>query len=130
MAAVPMRSFFVGIFLKSIIRARVFGVDVKTLRCCTDDVIRIKLKENSGGVRSVSVEAALADLKLHVKLDTNKADPRLRIVMLSAAYFELSKSRVEMLWKFTRSSRQAHYLYIVKCLTQKQNGRFDSAREI
>ncbi len=114
---VPLRSCFAGVFLKSLIRARVFGAAVKTLHQCTDTIIMAKLEEISGTVRTVSVEAAHADLKRHGRLDPNEPDARLRVTMLSASYLELCEKRG---WEFLENSQEAAVRHIVSVLQPAQ----------
>lgn len=117
MSAVLLRSWFAGMFLKSLIRARVFSIDLKNLQDCTDDAIRTSLEEVSGRVRSVSVDADFADVKRHVKLDANESDARLRIVVLSASYLELCEKRG---WDFLENSQEAAIKHIISVLQPVQ----------
>ena len=113
MKAVSYRSCFNPIFLKSLIRARAFGSDVKNVGDLTDEKIKSKLEDVSGCTRTVSVESTLNDVKAHVRLDVNEPDARLRILMLSASYLELCERRG---WKFVETSPKAAIKHIISVL--------------
>ena len=79
------------------------------------------MEEIAGTSRSVSVESALADVKRNVRLDANKPDARLRILMLSASYLELCEKRG---WKFVETSQKAAIKYVISVLQPRCfNGR-------
>lgn len=79
------RSCFAATYLKSLIRDRVFGPEIKQVSDLTDEIIKGKLQEIADSSRSVSVESSFADVKRNVKLDANGPDAGLRILMLSAS---------------------------------------------
>lgn len=110
---IPYRSCFAPTFLKSLVRARFFGVNVKTVSECTDDVIKTELDKIAGTYKTVSVEAAFADVKRNVRLDANEPDARLRIMMLSASYLELCENRG---WNFVENSQKAAIKHIISVL--------------
>lgn len=113
LVAVSYRSCFAATYLKSLIRARVFGAEIKKVAELTDEIIKDKLDEIAGTSRSVSVESALADVKRNVKLDANEPDARLRILMLSASYLELCEKRG---WNFIETSQKAAIKHIISVL--------------
>ena len=113
MKPVSYRSCFNAIFLKSLIRARAFGSDVKDIGDLTDEKIKSKLEEISGCTQTVSVESALNEVKTHVRLDVNEPDARLRILMLSASYLELCERRG---WRFVETSPKAAIKHIISVL--------------
>lgn len=115
--AVSYRSCFPAMFLKSLIRARMFGAEITQAGQLTDELIKQKLEKLSGRTSSVSVEAALADVKRNVKLDANESDARVRVLMLSASYLELCEKRG---WKFVENSPKAAIQHIISVLQHPQ----------
>ena len=109
--AVSYRSCFQASYLKSLVKARMFGQAIKELSDLNDDILKAKLQELAGGYRTVSCEQALADVKRNVKLDATEPDARLRILMLSASYIELcEKMRLAVCREVAEGSDQAHHL--------------------
>ena len=90
---VSWRSCFPASFLRSLVRARIFGADVTDVTQLTDEKIKSKLETFAAGTKTVSEEEALADVKRNVRLDASEPDARLRIIMLSASYLELCDKR-------------------------------------
>ncbi len=76
-----------------------------------------RLEAIAGSSKFVSVEAALADVKRHVKIDADEPDARLRIVMLSASYLEFCEKRG---WKFVENSQKAATRYIISVIQQSR----------
>lgn len=68
---------FDAIFLRSLIRARVFGADVKETKDLTDEIICNRLLELSGVSRSVSFEEALCKVKRNCRLNSLEPDIKL-----------------------------------------------------
>ena len=119
--AIPLWSCCNGVFLKPLIRARVFGAEVKTLEECTDAIIKTKLDHIAGIVRTTSVEAAFAEVKRYLKLDALEPDARLRIIMLSASYLELCERRG---WNFVENTPEAVLKHIIWVLQPVELKKF------
>ena len=102
--AISWAGCFDAIFLRSLIRARIFGADVKEETDLTDKIIKKKLLELSGASKSVSFEEALADVKRNCRLDASEPDAKLRILMLKTSYIELCERRG---WKFYENAQKA-----------------------
>ena len=88
-------------FLKSLVRARVFGVQIRQVSDLTNAIITEKIEEIASKSRTVSVEAALPDVKRNVGQNVNQPNARIRIIILSASYLELCEKRG---WNFAENS--------------------------
>ena len=102
--AISWAGCFDAIFLRSLIRARIFGAEVKDVTDLTDSLIKSKLEELSGTSKSTSYEEALADVKRNCRLDSSEPDARIRILMLQTSYIELCERRG---WKFYENAQKA-----------------------
>ncbi|CAN8069970.1 unnamed protein product [Agarophyton chilense] len=110
---VPYVSCFDAIFLRSLVRARLFGKDVTDVNQLSDDLIKTKLLGRSGGVRSVSYEEVMADVKRNIKPDVSEPDPSLRIFMLRASYLDICERRG---WNCVDSAPKSAVRHIIAVL--------------
>ena len=84
---------FNAIFLRSLLRARIFGSEITNINALTDDIIKNKLMHLVSGSKHVTYDEAMADVKRNVRLDASEPDARLRILMLQTSYMELCERR-------------------------------------
>ena len=125
---VSIRASFPDLFLRSLVKARVFGANITDVNDLRDEIIKTKLKELSSDTKAVSKNEALADVKKHVCLDASKPDARLRILMLSASYIELCEKRG---WNFVENSQRAAVQHIISVLQpQRLKQRMQDAIEL
>ena len=111
--AISWAGCFDAIYLRSLVRARIFGAQFKEVADLTDDVIKSKLKELAGQPKSVSFEEALADVKRNCRLDSSEPDARIRILMLQTSYVELCERRG---WRFYENAQKAAIRQIIAVL--------------
>ncbi len=93
-----------AIFLRSLLRARIFVQGYTDVNDLTDDVIKNRLCYFVEGSKPVSFDDALADVKRNVRLDFSEPDARLRILMLQTSYLDLCERRG---WNFVENAPKA-----------------------
>ena len=113
MNPVPWRSCFPASYLRSLVRARIFGAAITDVANLTDEIIKEKLLELTGGPRTVSAEEALAEVKRNILLDASEPDASLRVLMLSASYLELCDKRG---WNFVEKAPKVAVKHILSVL--------------
>lgn len=84
---------FDAIYLRSLVRARILGIENRTVALLADKVTEGNLKELVCGTRQVFAKNALADVKRNISLDASEPIARIRILMLQTLYVELCKRR-------------------------------------
>ncbi len=113
--ATPM--FWAGsisaIFLRSLLRARIFGQGYTDINDLTDDFIKNRHFNLVGGRNPVSFHDALADVKRKVRPDVSEPDARLRILMFQTSYLELCERRG---WTFVEKAPKAAIKNLVAVL--------------
>ncbi|CAN8068627.1 unnamed protein product [Agarophyton chilense] len=114
LSPVPYANCFNSIFLRSLVRARVFGKDIKEVSQLTDEIIKEKLSALSSKGRAVSYDEVMADVKRSISLDASEPDAFLRIIGLQTAYLDLCDRRG---WNFVDKAPKAavrHILAVVE----------------
>ncbi len=102
-----------AIFLRSLLRARIFGQSYTDVNDLTDDVIKNRLCNLVGGSKSVSFDDALADVKRNFRLEVSQPDAHLRILMLLTSYLELCERHG---WTFVEKAPKAAIKNLVAVL--------------
>ncbi len=100
-------------FLRSLLRARIFGQGYTDVNDLTDDIIQNRLCNLVGGSKPVSFDDALADVKRNVRLDISEPDVRLRILILQIIYIELCERRG---WTFVKKAPKAAIKHLIAFL--------------
>jgi len=104
---------FDGIFLRSLVRARVFGKEIQDIASLTDDLIKTKLTALSSRGKAVSYEEVMADVKRSISLNASEPDARLRILILQTAYLDLCERRG---WNFVDEAPKAAVRHILSVI--------------
>lgn len=110
---VSYRSCFQASYLRSLVCIRVFGQNINEESDLSDEILKAKLQELTGGARKASSEQDLADLKRNVKLDAGETYSKLLVLMLSASYIELCDKRG---WKFIENCQKTALKHIISVL--------------
>lgn len=111
--AVPYRMCFNATLLKSFVRSRFFGVEIKQVSELTDAILKAKLNERSGKKLNFSKEQVLADVKRNVRLNANESDAEFRIEALLASYLDLCD---QCSWEFFEKTPKAAVKHIIVVL--------------
>ena len=113
MKPVTYRSCFPASYLKSLVRAEVFGEDIEDVAQLDDTTLRAKLEELAGRARDVSPSEAMALVKKEIRLNAAENCARLRVMLLSASYLDLCEKRG---WKFVENSPKTAIKHIIAVL--------------
>ncbi len=113
--AVPLRAVFKPTYLKSLVRAEVFGEEISSVTQLNDGTLQEKLLALSGAFVSVSCEEAQAESKRVLRLNADIKNADIRIKALSAAYLDLSEKNG---WKFVDKSQKKLFDKLLLCFNR------------
>ena len=117
LSPIPWAGCFDALFLRSLVRARAFGAQYKSVDELNDAVIKAKLESLSSTTKHVSFDEAMADVVRNVKIDASEADARLRVLMLQTSYISLCDRRG---WNFIDKAQKAAVKHLTAVLEPPQ----------
>lgn len=84
---------FDALFLRSLLKGRIFGAQNTTIEQLSDNVIKARLESLASATKHVSFDEAMVDVKRNIRLDASEPDARLRVLMLQTSYVSLCEKR-------------------------------------
>ncbi|CAN8074724.1 unnamed protein product [Agarophyton chilense] len=115
--AVSWKSCFPASFLRSLVTACIFGVEVSDVSTLSDASIKANLTSLSSTSRSISSDGAAVGVKKNTRLDATEPDARMRTMLLSASYIEFCEERG---WNFVKEAPKVAISHIISVLQPPQ----------